>query len=95
LNASSQLDEFHGANRSRLHETASGGMSGGWVPLNMDDQQWIQVDLGYNTAVKGVAMQGQDGSDNFVTAFYVSYSEDLSTWTDYREPSDPTTTVYL
>jgi hypothetical protein len=43
LNASSQLDEFHGANRSRLHETASGGMSGGWVPLNMDDQQWIQV----------------------------------------------------
>jgi hypothetical protein len=55
----------------------------------------VKVDLGYNTAVKGVAIQGQDGSDNFVTAFYVSYSEDLSTWTDYREPSDPTTTVYL
>ncbi|ELT93507.1 hypothetical protein CAPTEDRAFT_105176, partial [Capitella teleta] len=94
LNASSQLDDFHGANRSRLHETASGGMSGGWVPLTMDNQQWIQVDLGYNTAVKGVAMQGQEGTYSFVTEFYVSYSEDLTTWTNYTLPNVNTTMIF-
>ncbi|ELT93509.1 hypothetical protein CAPTEDRAFT_40533, partial [Capitella teleta] len=46
------------------------------------------VDFGYNIAVSGVAIRGQDGTDNFVTEFYVSYSEDLQKWTNYREPSD-------
>ncbi|ELU01346.1 hypothetical protein CAPTEDRAFT_139889, partial [Capitella teleta] len=94
LTASSQLDGNHGPSRSRLHEPASGDMSGGWVPEFMDEDQWIQVDLGYTIAVTGVAIQGQDQTRNFVTQFYVSYSEDLETWTEHRESGDEETTLF-
>jgi C-type mannose receptor len=88
LSASSQRDGNHGPGRSRLHEKSSGDMSGGWAPEYMDDQQWLQVDLGYSVVVTGVAIQGQDATHNFVTKFYVSYSHDLEEWINHREPGD-------
>ena len=53
----------------------------------------LQVDLGYEISVTGVAIQGQDQSPNFVLEFYVSSSSDLNTWTDHSEPGDESATV--
>ncbi|ELT93458.1 hypothetical protein CAPTEDRAFT_220791 [Capitella teleta] len=94
ISASSQLDDYHGPHRSRLNEVANGDLSGGWVPLHTNDQQWIQVNLGSVIAIKGVAIQGQHHTVNFVTEFYVSYSEDMDTWSNHMEPEDNATTLF-
>ncbi|ELT93506.1 hypothetical protein CAPTEDRAFT_105177, partial [Capitella teleta] len=94
LTASSQLDDAHGPNRSRLHEPASSGLSGGWVPRHMDNNQWIQVDFGYDISVTGIIIQSQDRKNISVSEFYVSYSDDLVTWTNHQESDDNDTTVF-
>ncbi|ELT93668.1 hypothetical protein CAPTEDRAFT_122135 [Capitella teleta] len=94
LTASSQADDNHGPSRSRLNASALGELSGGWVPQYMNNEQWIQVDFGYSIAVMGIALQGQDQINNFVTQFYVSYSEDLETWREYKDPNENDTMLF-
>ncbi|ELT92112.1 hypothetical protein CAPTEDRAFT_120618 [Capitella teleta] len=52
--------------------------------------QYLQVDLGYIMTVKGIAIQGQDQSSNYVTRFKLHYSEDLETWVRHMDPESNT-----
>ena len=53
----------------------------------------LQVDLGYEIQVVGIAIQGQHEVANFVTEFFISYSSDMDTWTTHSdiEPGGQTT----
>ena len=47
-----------------------------WCPENPKQGEWILVDLGVQSEVSGVMTQGRDKKDQWVTHFYISYSED-------------------
>ena len=74
ISASSQQDDNHSAQRSRLRITADGIKSGGWSALRDDFNQWLQVDLGSYTTVTRVATQGSNGRDHWVTKYRLQYS---------------------
>jgi hypothetical protein len=47
-----------------------------WCPENLQQGEWILADLGVQSEVSGVMTQGRDTMDQWVTHFYISYSED-------------------
>jgi hypothetical protein len=47
-----------------------------WCPENRQKGEWILVDLGVLSEISGVMTQGRDMMDQWVTHFYISYSED-------------------
>ena len=51
-----------------------------WCPENLKQGEWILVDLGVQSEVSGVMTQGRDTMDQWVTQFYISYSEDAYRW---------------
>lgn len=63
------------------------GISKGWYAFPYDPLPWIQVDLGKQTWLKGVATQGKMFS-MYVTSYKLAYSQDQVTWFYYRGDSD-------
>ncbi|XP_035692633.1 uncharacterized protein LOC118427105 [Branchiostoma floridae] len=55
----------------------------GWCPVTTNTDQWLQINLGSEVKVAGVATQGQGGglSDAWVTSYKLLYSLDGDTWT--------------
>ena len=64
-----------------LIQSNSGG--GAWTAGVPNNEQVIGVDLGYRQVVTGVATQGRRGSFEYVTEYYVEYSNDNKTWDIY------------
>lgn len=86
ITASSELDDKHSASRARLNSKPEGELMGSWVPLQNDENQWLQVDLGKILEVTKVSIQGGgDGVSMYVTSFILLYSEDGETFQDYQE----------
>ena len=85
ISASSQKDDNYAANRARLNMKISGIKQGGWLPLTSDLNQWLQVELGGYTTVTGVATQGRNGYDQWVTKYKLLYSYDGVTYHLYKE----------
>lgn len=86
ITASSELDDKHSASRARLNSKPEGELMGSWVPLQSDENQWLQVDLGKILEVTKVSIQGGgDGVSMYVTSFILLYSEDGETFQDYQE----------
>lgn len=86
IKASSELDEPHSASRARLNIKPEGELMGAWVPLESDENQWLQVDLGKATRLTKIAVQGEAGeSSRHVKEFTVSCSLDGETFLPYRE----------
>ena len=54
--------------------------------------QWLQIDLGMEMKVTGVASQGQYVRG--VKTYYIKYSLDNSTWSTYQESSSNKVTTY-
>ncbi|XP_073254002.1 retinoschisin-like [Porites lutea] len=63
------------------------GIAKGWYAFPYDPLPWIQVDLGKQTWLKGVATQGKMFS-MYVTSYKLAYSQDQVTWFYYRGDSD-------
>ena len=76
------IDLIHGASKShwRLNQPAGPGIPGGWVPTSNDTEPWIQVALYRKTTVAGVAIQGREDEDMWVTTYKVQTSTNGSTW---------------
>ena len=55
ISASSEYDFNHAAHQGRLNFKAEDRRKGGWTAAKDDDNQWIQVDLGSEKRVTGVA----------------------------------------
>lgn len=86
ITSSSELDDKHSASRARLNSKPEGELMGAWVPLESDENQWLQVDLGKVLEVTKVSTQGGgDGVSTYVTSFILLCSEDGETFQDYQE----------
>lgn len=86
IKASSELDDQHSASRARLNAKPDEEKMGAWVPLESDENQWLQVDLGKVTRLTKIALQGEAGeSSRHVKEFAVSCSLDGEGFLPYRE----------
>ena len=86
ITASSEWDSNHAAIQARLNFKAGGGKQGAWSARSNDVKQWIQVALGIGTKLTGIATQGRNGADQWVTKYQLQYSEDGVNFFYYTEP---------
>ena len=84
ITASTEFNVAHGATNGSLNFKAGDGKTGAWSALRNDVHQWLQVDLGAETEVTGVQIQGRQDADQWVTSFTISYSSDGTTYTPYQ-----------
>ena len=82
-----QWDAIHYAHQGRLQFKADGVRGGAWSAAKNDFNPWLQVDLGSNfTRVTGLATQGRDDYDCWVTEYRLLYSRDQnSNFLNYKE----------
>ncbi|XP_067401903.1 LOW QUALITY PROTEIN: adipocyte enhancer-binding protein 1 [Emydura macquarii macquarii] len=87
--ASSMLRHGLGAQRGRLNMQAGPNeddfFDGAWCAEDDTRAHWIEVDTRRTTKFTGVITQGRDSQihDDFVTAFYVGFSNDSQSWVMY------------
>ena len=61
------------------------GYGSAWATLNLEQGQWIQVDLGDITKVTKIGTQGRGDSSQWVTEYKVSYSFDGGYFEFYKQ----------
>ena len=89
MTASSQWDKYHAPFRARLHVPRQGRYIGSWSARHNNHNQWLKIFLGRTYRVTGIATQGRQDADQWVTAYYVYYSQDgvhmsrVTYWWDY------------
>ena len=86
LRASSSYNYKHGPDRARLNIYASHGRTGAWVARLRNTKQWLQIDLGGMSVVKGIATQGRREAHQWVSRYTLSYSNTglrFKTYTSY------------
>ena len=74
--ASSNYNQFHIAWLGRLHRPKRGRYVGAWCARHNNRNQWLQVDLGRTMKISGIATQGRQEADQWVTAYWVLYGFD-------------------
>ncbi|XP_050406137.1 neurexin-4 [Patella vulgata] len=65
------------------HAARLGDSSGAWTAGTQNSQQFLGVDLGDRYIVTSVATQGRRGSDEYVTEYFLEFSDDKNTWRIY------------
>jgi hypothetical protein len=83
ITASSNHDADHDTRGVRLLRSVH--PIGSWSARHNDNQQWVQIDLLQITTVTGVATQGRNGVDQWVTTYKIEYSTNGVTWSVYKE----------
>ena len=84
ITASSVWDSNHAAIQARLNFKAGGRKQGAWSARSNDANQWIQVALGGYTKLTGIATQGRNGANQWVTRYQLQYSDDGVTFHVYK-----------
>ncbi|XP_043920920.1 contactin-associated protein-like 2 [Protopterus annectens] len=59
--------------------------AGGWSPLDSDNYQWLQLDLGNRKQVTAIATQGRYSSSDWVTQYRLLYSDTGRNWKPYHQ----------
>ena len=77
LTASSQIHSPYQAHNAVKN-------SYGWQSSIRNDKQWLQVDLGKKTDVKGIITQGRLNANYWVKAYTISYSDDGTNFEPYK-----------
>ena len=86
ITASSELIIEHHAYQGRLNFKKDNGKKGAWTARKTDVNHWLQVDLGSQfTRVTGVATQGREDSDKWVTKYKLQYSNETNQFQYYKE----------
>ena len=88
ITASSERLYTHHAFQGRLNFKVDGARvkRGAWTARKTDGYQWLQVDLGSQfTRVTGVATQGREDSDKWVTKYKLQYSNETNQFQYYKE----------
>ena len=77
--------------RMMIHDAANGrlrfekiGRAGAWCVATNDQNQWLQVDLGTEMMISGVATQGRQAINQWVKSYSLSYSLDGRTFYSYQ-----------
>ena len=86
ITASSKVIIEHHAYQGRLNFKKDKGKIGAWTARERNDKQWLQVDLGSQfTRVTGVATQGREDSDKWVTKYKLQYNNETKQFQYYKE----------
>lgn len=88
LSASSSWDVNHGPRNGRLHFRRTGSRMGAWCARRNDRYQWYQVDFGRAMRVVKMATQGRQDAAQWVTQYFVTYSQDGASFAEYKENSN-------
>ena len=95
IKASTELDVQHNASRSRLNTKPEGEQAGAWVPLESDENQWLQVDLGKVVEITKVCTQGGGESVEYrVNSYVLSFSEDQENFQEYQENGETKVNIH-
>ncbi|XP_068725987.1 uncharacterized protein [Montipora capricornis] len=78
VTASSELDDTHKEGYSRLYGIKS------WCSKIVSPPQYLQFDFGKVITVSGIATQGDDVVDKWVTSYGISYGYDGRSWLSYN-----------
>ncbi|KAL9978605.1 hypothetical protein ACROYT_G016141 [Oculina patagonica] len=84
--ASSSASSGFLPNRGRLNLIPSGGKYC-WAAAKNDGNQWLRVKLGRLYNIRGVATQGRNDANQWVTSFSLAYTADDFNWVYIRENS--------
>ncbi|XP_078359510.1 uncharacterized protein LOC144643983 [Oculina patagonica] len=91
ISASSQWNGNYAAIQGRLHFKKSGSKAGAWSAGSNNVNQWLQVDLdSQQTRVTGVATQGRNAYNQWVTKYKLEYSNDGTNFQYYRQQGQTT-----
>ena len=85
VSASSEWDANHAAIQARLYFEADPDKAGSWSAKYNNLDQWLQIDLGSKHEVTGLATQGRNGYDQWVTKYEVQYSDNGVNFQYYME----------
>ena len=88
ITASSSWDRNHGPNNGRLHLRRVGARMGAWCARHNNRLQWYQVNFGRPTRVVKFATQGRQDARQWVTQYYVMFSQDGVHYAEYKENSN-------
>ena len=88
LSASSSWDVNHGPRNARLNFRRTGSRMGAWCARHNTRYQWLAVDFYRAMRVAKISTQGRQDAAQWVTQYFVEYSQDGSTFTDYKENSN-------
>ena len=82
---------------TQLHNYFSARLNlGGWVAIQIDPRQWLQVDLGTYASVTSVATQGVkiEWVKLWIVSYNLQYSDDGLTFRFYKGPGETQPKVY-
>uniref|UniRef100_A0A671PPQ5 Contactin-associated protein-like 5 n=1 Tax=Sinocyclocheilus anshuiensis TaxID=1608454 RepID=A0A671PPQ5_9TELE len=78
--SSSHFSDSRAAYFAKLNKRDGGG---GWSPESTDRSPWLQVDLKDRMEVTAVATQGRHGSNDWISAYMLLYSDTGRIWKQY------------
>ena len=84
ITASSEVNQFHAARLGRLGQVKRGRYVGAWCARHRNHNQWLKVDFGRPMKITSVATQGRQDTNQWVTSFYLSSSQDNVHWEMYK-----------
>jgi len=85
--ASSFYDANHAPQNARLNFKRRGHRFGAWSARYNNHNQWLMADFGRPTRVTVIATQGRSDANQWVTRYYLSYSQDKSVFVEYMQNS--------
>ena len=84
ITASSEWNQFHAARLGRLGQVKRGKYVGAWCTRYNNHLQWFKVDFGRPMKITKVATQGRQDTNQWVTSFYLSSSQDNVHWEAFK-----------
>ena len=85
ITASSEYSSGYAAIQARLNFKAGGGKHGAWSTSSNDAKQWIQVAFDSFTTLTGIATQGRNDYNHWVTKYQLQYGDDGMNFHYYKE----------
>ena len=86
ITASSEWDSNHAAIQARLNFKLGKGKQGAWSARSNDPNPWIQVAFGSYTKITGLATQGSNGANEWVTKYQLQNGDDGVNFHYYKAP---------
>ena len=88
ITASSVWNKYHVARLARLGTVKRGRYVGAWCARHNNHHQWLKVDFRRPMKIKKILTQGRQDTNQWVTRYQVTYSQDGTHWTMYRFKSN-------
>lgn len=89
IKASSYYDVRHAPWLARLHLVRRGRNAGSWVTRHNNHNQWLQITYTRTMKFTGILTQGRQDYSQWVTSFWVLYSQDGAHWVYYQKYGQP------